>query len=211
MKPLLTIMTGPQGAGNHLFSKALGQNPNIYCWPALQNEYWIGHDKEPFAKYWKDTKSLGEFNWTQSDHFVTSISCPYFDDGIESIPKYHGFIKEASRYADVQLLILGRDQTILKHQQERVRSKSTISTFLESLPSLIELYKITFASQEMLYLYGLTYLNYIEAQLGIYNYQCTQDDCMLQQILAKDANEKYISSISENWLDSHIIKASSKS
>ena len=66
LKPVLTIMTGPQGSGNHLFSKALGHNNDIFVWPSLQEKYWEGHDLEPFAEYWKDPTKLYEFDWTQS-------------------------------------------------------------------------------------------------------------------------------------------------
>ena len=51
MTPTLVIMTGPQGAGNHLFSKALGQNSELYGWQQLQQQYWEGHDKEPYLNW----------------------------------------------------------------------------------------------------------------------------------------------------------------
>ena len=209
MKPILTIMTGPQGSGNHLFSKALGQNKNIFVWPKLQEKYWEGHDLEPFAEYWKDPSKLKEFDWRQSNYFITSISCPYFDDGVETIPAYENFIKNAREFAEIQFLIIGRDSNILKLQQERVRDKFTTPYFMKELSNIISHYKIIFASQEMLYLYKLHYLKWLEEELGLYPIEITSDDSKLTEILSNDANEKYISQ-AESDLDETIKLASSR-
>ena len=208
MKQTLTIMTGPQGSGNHLFSKALGQNKNIFVWPSLQEKYWEGHDLEPFAEYWKDPSKLNDFDWKQSNYFITSISCPYFDDGVETIPQYNEFIDEAKKFADIQFLIIGRDRNIMKLQQERVRGKHTTPEFLSQIDSVIFNYKTIFASQEMLYLYELTYLQWLEKELGLYPLEITPDNIKLLDILSNDANEKYISQTKSD-LDKTIKLASS--
>ena len=202
-------MTGPQGSGNHLFSKALGQNKNIFVWPSLQEKYWEGHDLEPFAEYWKDPSKLNDFYWKQSNYFITSISCPYFDDGVETIPQYNDFIDEAKKFADIQFLIIGRDRNIMKLQQERVRGKHTTPEFLSQIDSIIFNYKTIFASQEMLYLYELTYLQWLEKELGLYPLEITPDDIKLLDILSNDANEKYVSQTKSD-LDKTIKLASSK-
>ena len=201
-------MTGPQGSGNHLFSKALGQNKNIVVWPSLQEKYWEGHDLEPFAEYWKDPSKLNDFDWKQSNYFITSISCPYFDDGVETIPQYNEFIDEAKKFADIQFLIIGRDRNIMKLQQERVRGKHTTPEFLSQIDSVIFNYKTIFASQEMLYLYELTYLQWLEKELGLYPLEITPDNIKLLDILSNDANEKYISQTKSD-LDKTIKLASS--
>jgi len=208
MNPTLTIMTGPQGSGNHLFSKALGQNKNIFVWPSLQEKYWEGHDLEPFAEYWKDPSKLNDFDWKQSNYFITSISCPYFDDGVETIPQYNEFIDEAKKFANIQFLIIGRDRNIMKLQQERVRGKHTTPEFLSQIDSVIFNYKTIFASQEMLYLYELTYLQWLEKELGLYPIEITPDNIKLLDILSNDANEKYISQTKSD-LDKTIKLASS--
>lgn len=208
MNPTLTIMTGPQGSGNHLFSKALGQNKNIFVWPSLQEKYWEGHDLEPFAEYWKDPSKLNDFDWKQSNYFITSISCPYFDDGVETIPQYNEFIDEAKKFANIQFLIIGRDRNIMKLQQERVRGKHTTPEFLSQIDSIIFNYKTIFASQEMLYLYELTYLQWLEKELGLYPLEITPDNIKLLDILSNDANEKYISQTKSD-LDKTIKLASS--
>ena len=201
-------MTGPQGSGNHLFSKALGQNKNIFVWPSLQEKYWEGHDLEPFAEYWKDPSKLNDFDWKQSNYFITSISCPYLDDGVETIPQYNEFIDEAKKFADIQFLIIGRDRNIMKLQQERVRGKHTTPEFLSQIDSVIFNYKTIFASQEMLYLYELTYLQWLEKELGLYPLEITPDNIKLLDILSNDANEKYISQTKSD-LDKTIKLASS--
>ena len=209
MKPLLTITTGPQGSGNHLFSKALGQNKNIFVWPALQEKYWEGHDLEPFAECWKDPSKLNEFDWSQSDYFITSISCPYFDDGVETIPQYKDFINIAKKFADIQFLIIGRDRNIIRLQQERVRGKHTTPDFMSQIDSIIFNFRTIFASQEMLYLYKLNYLQWLEKELGLLDSELTEDNIRLLEILSKDANEKYISQ-TESELDKIIKLASSR-
>lgn len=202
-------MTGPQGSGNHLFSKALGQNKNIFVWPSLQEKYWEGHDLEPFAEYWKDPSKLNEFDWSQSDYFITSISCPYFDDGVETIPQYNDFINIAKKFADIQFLIIGRDRNIMRLQQERVRGKHTTPDFMSQIDNIIFNYNTIFASQEMLYLYKLNYLQWLEKELGLLDSELTADSNRLLEILSKDANEKYISQ-TESELDKIIKLASSR-
>ena len=202
-------MTGPQGSGNHLFSKALGQNKNIFVWPALQEKYWEGHDLEPFAEYWKDPSKLNEFDWKQSQYFITSISCPYFNDGVETIPQYNDFINIAKKFADIQFLIIGRDRNIMRLQQERVRGKHTTPDFMSQIDNIIFNFKTIFASQEMLYLYKLNYLQWLEKELGLLDSELTEDNTKLLEILSKDANEKYISQ-TESELDKVIKLASSR-
>ena len=202
-------MTGPQGSGNHLFSKALGQNKNIFVWPSLQEKYWEGHDLEPFAEYWKDPSKLNEFDWSQSGYFITSISCPYFDDGVETIPQYNDFINIAKKFADIQFLIIGRDRNIMRLQQERVRGKHTTPNFMSQIDNIIFNFKTIFASQEMLYLYKLNYLQWLEKELGLLDSELTTDSNRLLDILSKDANEKYISQ-TESELDKVIKLASSR-
>ena len=208
MKPTLTIMTGPQGSGNHLFSKALGQNKNIFVWPSLQEKYWEGHDLEPFAEYWKDPSKLNEFDWTQSHQFITSISCPYFDDGVETIPQYNEFVEHVVEFADVQFLIIGRDENITTLQQERVRGKHTTPTFIKELDNIIFNYRTIFASQELLYLYKIHYLNWLEREIGLLQTELTSNDNRLSKILVKNSNAKYISQ-TESELDKTIKLASS--
>ena len=73
----MLIIAGPQGAGNHLWAKVFSQHPDVFGWKSLLENYWEPHRfNEPFAKYWKDPSLLSQFDWSQSDYYVTSISVP---------------------------------------------------------------------------------------------------------------------------------------
>ena len=202
--PKLIILTGPQGSGNHLFSKLLALNPAVHGWSELLEEYWIGHDQEPFAQHWINPPLLDDFDWTQSDVFVTSISCPYAFNGEYVDPNYTRFIEHASKYANIQIVLIGRDKNILEHQQQRVREQVTLPRYMNKLNELLA-YNPIFVSQESLYLYGIHYVNWLERELGLLH---TTDQLAVNQILENDTNKKYIKNVDQYWLDSVAQKAS---
>jgi hypothetical protein len=199
-------MTGPQGSGNHLFSKVLALNPEIQGWKDLLDTYWIGHDEEPLSKFWNNPVALAEFDWSSSQVFLTSISCPYIDNGEVAVPNYKDFITEAEKYAEVKVLVIGRDQNILNYQQTRVRGNPTAHIFKENLKNLLSS-NVLFISQELLYLYRLDYLNYIEDYLCL---QRTTSSDRLESIIETDANAKYIQPVETHWLDEEVKLASQK-
>jgi hypothetical protein len=203
MKTLL-IMTGPQGSGNHLFSKIFAQNPAVYGWKELNDTYWIGHDQEPFAQYWHNPEQLKEFDWSQSDYYVTSISCPYVYYGRTLEPDYLAFVKELQNLGVVvKIAIIGRDQTILEYQQSRVRNAVTLPKFLNRLDCLLQFNPI-FVSQELLYLYQEHYVQSLANQL---NFPISID---VKEILKQDANKKYFAPVASYWLDTEVKHASNK-
>ena len=59
-KPKLILLTGPQGSGNHMWSKLFAMHPVVTGW-VMQN-YWEGHHEEPFAEYWDNPDKLKEFD-----------------------------------------------------------------------------------------------------------------------------------------------------
>jgi len=203
----LLIITGPQGSGNHVFSKCLAVHENVYGWKSLLNTYWEGHHHEPFAKYWNDPELLHEFNWSQSDYFVTSVSCPYFKNKQAVVPKYEKFIETAKQYVDqIDVAIIGRDHTILKYQQLRVRKEHTTQIALDSFKWLFEHQQCSFLSQELLALYKVDYLKQVSKQLDWPIAYLSVDD-----ILTNDANKKYIKDVQEYWLDDEVHKAVNES
>ena len=102
----LLILTGPQGSGNHLFSKIFALHEDVFGWKSLLNTYWEGHHHEPFAQYWQDPDKLRMFDWTQKDFYVTSVSCPYFKDQSPQIPEYMDFINVAMEKVDYITLMI---------------------------------------------------------------------------------------------------------
>ena len=80
---------------------------------------------------------------------------------------------------------------------------------MSQIDSIIFNFRTIFASQEMLYLYKLNYLQWLEKELGLLDSELTEDNIRLLEILSKDANEKYISQ-TESELDKIIKLASSR-
>jgi hypothetical protein len=195
----MLILTGPQGAGNHLWSKIFSLHPEVYGWKTLLENYWEAHRfAEPFARYWRNPSLLKEFNWAQSDYYFTSISCPLGIVNSDVNPIWNPNIAKFSERVmslgiDVKLAVIGRDQTILTNQQTRIRTQPTVDMLLEQLPNIID---PTFLSYELLYLYKRDYLKSLRLNIPV-----AWDDSRINSILADDANAKYIHRVDYNPLD----------
>ena len=201
----LLILTGPQGSGNHLFSKVFALHPAVSGWGALLDQYWIGHDQEPFADCWRNPELLLTKDFSTHEYWVTSISCPYVDNGVVSTPKYKQFVEIATMLGiKVIVAIIGRDQNILKFQQRRVRNKISVLHFIRSLAYLTSL-KPVFISKELLYLYRGAYLSDLSTQLG---FPIGAGDKRLKGILKVDTNTKYIKSAPRQKLDAVVWRVS---
>lgn len=200
MKTML-ILTGPQGSGNHFFSKIFSQHPAVCGWQELLDTYWVGHDQEPFADLWRDPHLIPSYDWSHYDYYVTSISCPYRDNGRDAWPKYKEFIAGLQRWGIcVKLAIIGRDQNILEFQEQRLRDKVTYPDFLDRLPELLT-YDPVFISQELTYLYKEDYIKSVGQQL---DFPVEFNPVVVQE----DANKKYLQPVESNWLDPLIRHAS---
>jgi hypothetical protein len=201
----MLIITGPQGSGNHVFSKVLALHKDVYGWKDLLNEYWIAHDYEPFSECWDTPSLLNAIDWTSMNYYVTSVSCPYANNGVVTIPKYKEFIARLEQLGiKVKVAIIGRDQNVLKYQQERIRDRYSYPDFDNELEYLMTLNPI-FISQELLYLYKDKYLQSLCTQL---NFPIAYDDKRVFDILRQDANEKYFQSIPLQELDKTVRKVS---
>lgn len=200
----MLIITGPQGSGNHLFSKIFALHEDVYGWKTLLNTYWEGHHLEPFAECWTDPELLHNFAWQQSEYHVTSISCPYFKNQVPHVPNFPKFIEIASEYAEINVAVIGRDQNILKFQQERVRGTHTTPIAHDSFRWLFDNVDCTFLSQELLYLYKQNYLEQLSRDL---DWPIAYWDPEIDEILNKDANNKYIKDVHEYWLDFEVHRA----
>jgi hypothetical protein len=204
MKTIL-ILTGPQGSGNHLWSKIFALHPQVWGWQALLDNYWIGHDQEPFAQYWQDPEQLRYFKWAQSDWYVTSMSVPYMMNGTPTVPDFKAFVAKLQvAGVRIKFAVLGRDQNIVEMQQTRVRGAPSLSTALEEFSQLAS---PVFLSYELLHLYGAKYLENIQQQLA---FPIAVDDLRLKEILAEDANSKYFTPIKHHPTDDLARHASRK-
>ena len=201
----MLIITGPQGSGNHVFSKVLALHSDVYGWKDLLNEYWIAHDHEPFSECWNTPSLLNRIDWTSKNYYVTSISCPYANTGVTTIPKYKEFINMLQQLGiKVKVGIIGRDQNVIKYQQERIRDRHSFPDFESELDYLMTLDPV-FISQEMLYLYKDKYLQALSKQL---DFPIAYNDSRVFDILKQDANEKYFQSIPLQELDKIVRKVS---
>jgi len=206
----MLVVLGPQGAGNHLWSKIFALHPQVYGWRSLLENYWEPHRFcEPFAEYWRDPGLLKTFDWNQSDYYVTGISVPLGIPGSEENPLYRLDIRRflqqlMSLDIAVQIAVIGRDQNILHKQQTRIRSEPTLPMFLEELENLRPI--ASFLSYELLHLYRSSYLRSLDLIIPI-----AHDNPKINEILEQDANAKYIKYVEENPLDAgnhygHIFK-----
>lgn len=200
----MLIVTGPQGSGNHLFSKIFALHESVFGWKTLLNTYWEGHHHEPFARHWRQPELLDSFDWSQSDFYVTSISCPFFADAEPHVPDYVRFIETVSKYCDVDICIIGRDQNILESQQKRVRKTHTTPIALEAIDEIVLENNVTFLSQELLYLYKQRYLEQLSRDL---DWPIAHWDPEVFTVLAEDANRKYVKDVHEYWLDHEVARA----
>ena len=197
MKKLL-IITGPQGSGNHVWSKIFALHPAVYGWQELNKTYWIGHDQEPFAECWADTDRLTEFDWSQRDYYVTSISCPYMNNGERTVPNLVSFAAAAMGCGlSVQFVIIGRDRNILNFQETRVRSEPTLNLAIEQYQQLAT-WNPVYLSYELLQLYQAVYLQQLSIQLG-FPIDCSNSQ--IEEILKEDANTKYFQPVEHHWVD----------
>ena len=162
---------------------------------------------EPFSDCWENPELLVDFDTSTHDYYYTSMGMPYVFDGKTKIPDFKNFHHYATQAFDnVTYMIIGRDRNILEHQQTRVRGKHTTPRFLEQLDFFMDK-KHIFVSQELLYLYGLQYVNSIEEQLDI---PANTNTLKIDEILSEDKNRKYMNYVEYTELDDLIKLASSK-
>jgi len=195
MKTML-ILTGPQGSGNHMWSKIFALHPEVQGWSALLDQYWIGHDQEPFARYWQDPEQLRYYHWAASNWYVTSISVPYMLNGTATVPDFRSFVHHLQLAGIiVKFAVIGRDQNIVQMQQTRVRGAPTLATALAEFDQLAA---PVFLSYELLQLYGQKYLKNIQQQLA---FPIALTDPRLEEILAEDTNSKYFQPVAHHPTD----------
>ena len=189
---MILIITGPQGSGNHLFSKIFALSEQVHGWSALNQQYWIGHDQEPFADCWRNPDQLKNFDWSVADYFVTSVSTPYMNNGERTVPNVVRFAATAmGQGIQVKIGIIGRDRNILQYQQTRVRGEPTFEIALKEFEKL-KTWAPVFLSYELLHLYRHAYLQQISQQL---KFPVDFEHPRLNEILIDDTNSKYFNAV----------------
>lgn len=204
MKHLL-IVTGPQGSGNHLFSRIFSQHPDVEGWEDLKKEYWVPSDVEPFIEYWLYPERLTAERFAKSNYFVANVSCPCYINGVRTWPKIREFADRAKELGiRVTIAVIVRDKNINMVQQQRLMKGYA------SLPEAREYYEdaildssheVHFVDHEAFFLYGINYLKWLSKTL---DFPIAWDSDKIFDFIDKDANHKYVTPIEHHWLDEHI-------
>ena len=202
----LLILTGPQGSGNHFFSRVLSQHPAVEGWEDLKKEYWVPSDLEPFADYWVDPTKLTADQFANSEYFLANVSCPVYINGVRQFPKIREVADRAQELGiRVTIALIVRDKNINTVQQQRLMQGYA------SLPEAQEYYynnilnsghEVHFVDHEAFFLHGKHYLKWLSK---ILDFPIAWDSDRIMDFIEKDANHKYVKYIDDHWLDEVIL------
>lgn len=203
MAKKLLIITGPQGSGNHLFSRLFSLHDYVGGWKELIDEYWIPSDQETFAPFWVTPEALTLGDFRGHEHWVANVSVPFVYDGVKQIPKIHLMARQAQKLnIEVKIGIIVRDQNINLEQQRRVRKEETLPVaqnyyYTELLPN----FDCHFLDHEAFFLHKRHYLKWLSRVLD-FPVAWWHDD--VDKFIDKDANHKYVKYVEEYWLDEQV-------
>lgn len=200
MKKLL-IVTGPQGSGNHLFSRLLSLHPDVAGWEELLNKYWLPSDQEPFAEYWIRPELLTADIFKDKDYHLANVSCPFFFDGVRYVPKIREVAERAESFGvTVEIAVVVRDQSINRLQQERVRGMHTTPIAQDYYYNVLipSRFSVHFLDHEAFFLHKQHYLRWISKVL---NFPIDTENPDILKFIDRDANHKYVQGIESHWLD----------
>jgi len=198
----ILVISGPQGTGNHVFSKVLSMHSNVHGWDQLLREYWINHDNAPFKDIWNTPENIDNYDWTEHENYVLSVSGPYVDkdkDGVRhtKYPDYKEVLRRLNEKGNLQVGIIGRDQNITAQNQLRKRGVESLHNYLNKIEDIME-YRHTFLSVELLYMFRHQYVKSLDSVLDI---PVDYTNQRLHYILNKDPNAKYVHYVENSWLD----------
>lgn len=208
MPKKLLIITGPQGSGNHIFSRLLSLHPAVAGWEDMLNQYWVPSDQEPFAEYWVRPELLTAEHFAGKDYHLANVSCPFFFDGERHVPKILEVAERARALGiDVSIAIIVRDQNINQLQQMRVRKEHTTPIaqkyYYETL--LPSDFPVHFLDHEAFFLHTTHYLKWASK---ILDFPIAYDNPDIMKFITDDANHKYVQYIDNHWLDRVILAGS---
>lgn len=204
MKKLL-IVTGPQGSGNHLFSRILSMHPDVSGWEEMLTQYWVPSDQEPFAEYWVNPELLTADVFDNADYHMANVSCPFFFNGTRYVPKILEVAKRAQSFGvEVAIAIVVRDQNINQLQQLRVRKQHTTPIAQEYYYNTLipSDFPVHFLDHEAFFLHKHHYIKWIGNVIG---FPVEIDSAKLMQFISEDANHKYVKYVDKHWLDEVIL------
>lgn len=188
------LITGPQGSGNHIWSKVLS------TW--ADDEYWVGHKDEPHSHLWSDVEQWSTHNFTEVDTII-SVSCPFAVGGRTDYPNITRWREiMTQRNIPHEVAVISRDMTINDYQNQRVRP---VNNYKNSIEFLNKLQVDAYLSTETLYIYKEKYLNVLNSQL---NFPIHYEVQKLYTTLSQSFNEKYIHYVEESTLDLEVAKVS---
>jgi len=200
----LVIITGPQGSGNHFFSRVFSTHPKVGGWKSLLDKYWVPSDEEYFAKYWVNPEELSEKDFEGYDYWLANVSCPFFYDGVRYIPKIREFAEKVQSLGiEVQICIIVRDQNINSEQQKRVRGEVTLPVAMHYYQNEIigNGFKVHFLDNEAFFLHKNYYLKWISQLL---DFPVDYDNSDVFKFITEDPNKKYVKYVDKYWLDDEV-------
>ena len=203
MKKLL-IITGPQGSGNHFFSRLFSTHPDVGGWKSLLDEYWVPSDLEPFAEYWVYPERLTAEHFAEHDYWLANVSVPFVYDGVRQVPKILEVAEQVRSFGiDVQIAIIVRDQNINSEQQRRVRKEVTLPIAQEYYYNTIlsSDFSVHFLDNEGFFLHREHYLKWASKLLG---FPIDWSNPDIFKFIDQDPNAKYVKYVEEYWLDQQV-------
>lgn len=203
MKKLL-IITGPQGSGNHFFSRVFSTHPSVGGWKQLLDEYWVPSDLEPFAEYWVYPERMTAGDFEGYDYWLANVSVPFVYDGIRQTPKILEMARQARKLGiDVTIAIIVRDQNIQAAQQLRVRKEVTLPIAQEYYYDhlLTSDFPVHFLDNEAFFLHREHYLRWVSKLL---KFPVDYNNPDIFKFISEDPNRKYIKHVDEYWLDEQV-------
>ena len=203
MKKLL-ILTGPQGSGNHLFSRIFSLHKDVCGWEDLLNQYWVPSDLEPFAKYWVEPELITKEVFEHNQYYLANVSCPFMYDGVRYTPKILEVAQHTKSFGiEVEIAIVVRDKNINELQQQRVRNTVTMPIaqgyYYENL--LDSEFPVHFIDHEALFLHREHYLKWLSK---ILKFPIDYSNPDIFKFISDDPNKKYVKYVNEYWLDQQV-------
>jgi hypothetical protein len=204
MKRML-IVVGPQGSGNHIFSRLFSMHSEVQGWDEIIDNFWVEHSREYFTEAWIYPELLDPTIFNDKNYFLTNVSFPYNFEGMRYNPKLLEVADKISELGiKVSFAVITRDEGINRMQQTRIRETETIDLFKKYVINnlLNSQYKVDFVNLEAFFSYKEHYLKYLSTVL---NFPIDYDNSEILKFIDESPNKKYLKYVDEYWLDSQSV------